>query len=269
MKPNEITVAVIGYGAIGQTLCARLVAQGQGPRLVGVLTRSAGHEVRSNLPASVAPVGSIDELVHLGADIVVEAAGQEALLAYAPALLDAGKDVMMISTGALAGHGVLEDFQARAQQGGARLFVPAGAIAGLDGLGAHRIAGLTRVVYTSTKPPVAWRGTPAETLLALDTLRERTVFFEGSAREAALAYPKNANLAATVALAGIGLDETKVRLVADPAAEGNAGMIEAESPIGSLRVEMVGKASANPKTSASTAYSLAHALANLTSTLII
>lgn len=269
MGKSEVKVAVIGYGAIGEVLCEQLVANRQGPRLVGVLARSRREEARSGLPEDVAVLGSIDELLALAPDIVAECAGQGALLNHAPILLRAGIDVMAISTGALARAGVLDDWLAIAQESGARLLVPAGAIAGLDGLGAHRLAGLTSVVYTSVKPPNAWRGTPAEDFLDLTALRERAVFFDGTAREAAISYPKNANLAATVALAGMGLDETRVRLVADPAATGNTGMIEAESPIGSMRVEMAGKASANPKTSASTAYSLAYALANLTSTLAI
>jgi aspartate dehydrogenase len=269
MRRNDKTVALIGFGAIGRVLAGQLISNAQGPRLVGVLARSSQDEVRSSLPEDVAVLASIDELLALAPDIVAECAGQEALLGYAPTLLCAGIDVMVISTGALARPGILDDWMARAQTSGARLLIPAGAIAGLDGLGAHRLAGLSKVFYTSAKPPIAWRGTPAEDLLSLETLRQRTVFFEGSAREAAVSYPKNANLAATVALAGMGLDETRVRLVADPTAIGNTGVIEAESPIGTMRVEMAGKASANPQTSASTAYSLAHALSNLTSTVVI
>ncbi len=142
----------------------------------------------------------------------------------------------------------------------AQLLIPAGAIAGLDGLGALKLAGLTSVTYTSTKPPLAWRNTPAERIVTLAALRERTVFFEGSAQDAALNYPKNANLAATIALAGLGFERTTVRLVADPGAEGNTGTIHAESGIGTMTVTMVGRASANPKTSASTGYSLVHAI---------
>ncbi len=269
MKQREMTVAVIGYGAIGQTLASELIKDARAPRLSGVLVRSARDEVRASLPKDVAVLTSTDELLMLAPDIVAECAGQDALVHYAPTLLSAGIDVMAIATGALARSGILDDLVARAKMGGARLIIPAGAIAGLDGLGAHRLAGLSRVTYTSVKPPIAWQGTPAENLLTLDALRERTVFFEGSAREAAISYPKNANLAATVALAGIGLDETIVRLVADPAATGNTGVIEAESAIGFLRIEMAGKASTNPKTSASTAYSLAYSLRNLTSTMVI
>lgn len=269
MNKPAMTVAVIGYGAIGRSLVGELLAVPHAPRVTGVLVRSGRDDARSSLPESVAILNSVEDLIKLAPDVVAECAGQEALVHFAPTLLSAGTDVMAISTGALARPGILDDWLARAKTGGARLLVPAGAIAGLDGLGAHRLAGLSSVTYTSIKPPIAWQGTPAEKLLNLEAIRERTVFFEGSAREAAIAYPKNANLAATVALAGIGLDATVVRLVADPAVTGNTGVIEAESAIGSLRIEMAGKASANPKTSASTAYSLAYSLANLTSTLII
>jgi hypothetical protein len=108
------------------------------------------------------------------------------------------------------------------------LLVPAGAIAGLDGPGALKLAGLNRVTHTSTEPPFAWRGTPAERILPLDALRKRTALFAGSAREAALNYPRKANFAATVALAGLGFDRTRVHLDPDPAAKGNTGMIEAD-----------------------------------------
>lgn len=255
-------VAIIGYGAIGQVLVAEMTKDRDGPRLVGALVRSNRDETQAALGPGVPVVTDIDALIALIPDIVVECAGQPALMAHAARLLDAGIDVMAISTGALAAPGVLEDWTERARKSGARLIAPAGAIAGLDGLGAHKRAGLKRVTYSSTKPPLAWRGTPAEQIVDLERLTEPTVFFEGTAREAALAYPKNANLAATVALAGMGLDETRVRLVADPSATGNTGRIDAESAVGTLIVENAGLAGANPKTSASTAYSLAYALAN-------
>ena len=263
------TVAIIGFGAIGRVLAERLLADSEGPRLVAVAVRSNAQGARAALPPHVAVAGSLAELLQVRPDLAVECAGQEALAAFAPALLAAGIDVMAASTGALARPGVLEEWLPGGAQHRGRLFIPAGALAGLDGLGAHRLAGLERVTYTSIKPPAAWRGTPAEAGLDLDALARPAMFFEGTAREAALAYPKNANLAATVALAGLGLDATQVRLVADPAATGNTGILEAESKIGTLRVESAGRPSANPRTSASTAFSLAHAVANQTARLVI
>lgn len=260
MAARTDRVALIGFGAIGQAVAAELAAGTGGPRLEAVLVRPQyAEDARRRLPETVSVRTELSALLDHDPDLVVECAGQEAVRSHAPDILRAGRRLMVVSTGALATPDFLDDLVAQARPP-AQLLVPAGAIAGLDGLGALKVAGLTSVTYTSTKPPLAWRNTPAEEVVALDALRERAVFFEGSARDAALRYPKNANLAATVALAGLGFERTTVRLVADPAAEGNTGTIHAESAIGAMSVTMAGRASANPKTSASTACSLVHAI---------
>jgi aspartate dehydrogenase len=253
-------VALIGFGSIGQVIARELLAHEGGPRVEAVLVRP-GHvdETRRLLPQPIGIVTDLPGLLRHQPDLVVECAGQEAVRTYAAGVLEAGMRLMVVSTGALATPGFLDDLLARADSA-SQLLIPAGAIAGLDGLGALKRAGLTSVTYTSSKPPLAWKDTPAEQVVRLDEIKERTLFFEGSAREAALNYPKNANLAATVALAGLGFERTTVRLVADPTAEGNTGTIHAESVIGTMTVVMAGRAGANPKTSASTAYSLVHAI---------
>jgi aspartate dehydrogenase len=262
-------IALIGFGAIGQAVAAGLIEQGNGPALAGVLVRSSYlDEARKALPETVQVVTTLPDLLALMPALVVECAGQDAVRTYAAGVLGSGTRLMIISTGALAEPGRLEHL-VEVSTPPAQLLVPAGAIAGLDGLGALKLAGLNKVTYTSTKPPVAWRGTPAEQVLDLDALEKPAVFFEGSAREAALSFPKNANLAATVALAGLGFERTMVRLVADPSASGNTGVVEAESEIGSMSVVMAGRASGNPKTSASTAYSLLYAIRSRSSVLVI
>ena len=134
-------------------------------------------------------------------------------------------------------------------------------MAGLDGLLAARTAGLKHVMYNSIKPPIAWDGTPAEGVLTGSSRRERTVFFEASVREAAIQYPQNANVAAAVAFAGIGLDRTRVRLVSDPAVEGPLGIIEADGDFGVFRFEVLAYASPlNPKTSVLAPHSMVIAL---------
>jgi aspartate dehydrogenase len=149
------TVAIIGYGAIGQVLAAGLLHDAS-PRLAVVLVRPRQvEEARANLPAQVAVTTGLEELLAVRPSLVVESAGQSAVREHAENILSWGADLMVISTGALAQPSLLDRLTAAVEETGARILVPAGAIAGLDGLGSLKAAGLTSVTYTSTKPPLA------------------------------------------------------------------------------------------------------------------
>ena len=116
----------------------------------------------------------------------------------------------------------------------------------------------------------AWKGTPAENAVDLDRLAEATVFYRGKAREAAMAYPQNANVAAAVGLAGIGLDATEVQLTADPAATGNEHRIVAEGKFGRAEFMIQGRTLPNnPKTSMLAALSLARAMLNVGARIVV
>ncbi|WP_255632224.1 aspartate dehydrogenase [Xenophilus sp. Marseille-Q4582] len=256
---------MIGYGAIGQSLIqAWQAAPVRGHAVVGVLARS--HQLpaaRGELPHDVQVTADPETFLAHAFDVVVEVAGQPAVRELGSRVLRGGADLMIMSVGALADAAVADELLAAAQAGNARLVIPVGAIAGLDGLLALRRAGLTQLVYASSKPPASWRGTPADGAFELDALTEATVVFDGSAREAALKFPKNANLAATVALAGMGLDRTRVVLTADPHSTENVQSIEAVSDVSTLRVTVSGRSEgANPKSSAVTGLSVLSALDN-------
>jgi aspartate dehydrogenase len=262
-------IVLIGYGAIAKLVIDGLARDSE-TAVAGILVRANMlPTARDALPGSVAVITSPDEIPPLEPDLVVECAGQGAVVEYGEGILAAGYDFMLVSTGALVDDNFRSSLTETARRAGSRL-VPAAATAGLDGLAALRIGGLKSVRFTSTKPADAWAGTPAEKEFDLAGLTERTVIFTGSAREAARRYPKNANIAATTALAGLGLDDTEVRLVADPTAFDNAHQIEADGKSGTLRVAVTGVPTAsNPKTSANTAFGLVHAIRNRSAILVI
>lgn len=203
-------------------------------------------------------------------DVVAECASHVAVRDFGPVILRAGCDLVVISIGALSDDNLRSELQRAAKAGGARLVLPPGAIGGIDALAAARLSGLEKVIYTGRKPPKAWRGTPAEKLLALDALREPAIFFKGSAREAARDYPFNANVAATLALAGIGFETTQVQLVADPSIVRNVHEFSVSSGCGDFTMQLEGRPSAtNPKTSLMAGYSVGRELLNRTGTIVI
>lgn len=251
-------VVLIGYGAIARSVAALLPVRPSGVKLVGVLVRAGrGAAYADDVSSDVRVVEDVAGVLELAPDLVAECAGHGAVRSICPAVLRRGVDVAIVSTGALADDAVRAQLIDAARTSGAQLHVCSGALAGIDAIAAARRGGLTAVVHTITKPPDAWRGTPVECSLDLDRVDAATVFYEGSARAAARDYPQNANATATVALAGLGLDATLVRLVADPASRGNRHSIAAEGAFGVLEIEVRGQPlDANPKTSSLTAYSL-------------
>jgi len=245
-------VGMIGYGAIGAEIARRWKSElGASHRLVSLLVRA--HQVQEATrwaPTNSLVTSDCASFVKTAPGIVIEAAGHDVVAKCATKILERGCRLYLLSVGALADEDVRARLQAAATRGGGRIMVPAGALAGFDGLLSLRTAGLTSVRYTSTKPVKAWRGTAAERVCNLDGLREPRVIFLGSAHQAAKLFPRNANLAAAVALAGIGFDATQVRLIADPAAAQNSSRIEADSPAGQLDVTLTSPAfAANPKSS--------------------
>ena len=252
--------AVVGFGAITEEVVRCLESLGELDALLGVLVRPARMaDARQRAGGRFAVAGSIEALLGLRPEVVAECAGHGAMRELGPGILAHGTDLLCASVGVLADRSFAAEIT-RAARHPARLLIPSGAIAGIDGLLAARTAGLQRVTYTSVKPPAAWKGTPAESKLAGTALHQRTTFFEGSAREAAMQYPQNANVGATVAFAGLGLDRTVVKLVSDPRASGPLGIIEADGDFGSFRFEILAYASRNPKTSTLTAHSIVMAL---------
>jgi aspartate dehydrogenase len=254
---------LIGYGAIGRQVFARLGEDPsirvayvlERPERTAALQRSLGDAARA-----IATLGELDPLP----DVAIECAGHGAVAACVLPLLKRGVDVALASVGALAEPGLPEALETAAREGGAQLTLISGAVGGIDAIASAKIGGLREVVYTGRKPPLGWLGTPAERAVDLTTLTVATPIFRGSARDAARLYPKNANVAATVSLAGLGLDATRVTLIADPAASENIHNVVARGAFGELEITLRGQPLPdNPKTSSLAAYSAVRALRDL------
>lgn len=259
-------VTLVGYGAIGRSLHERL--RGHAGIRVGhvVVPASSVQRVRDALGPDV----GVSISVPRAAALVLECAGHAALTQHVLPALERGVECAVLSVGALGADGLAEQLDAAARQGGTQLHLLSGAIGGVDALAAARLAGLDTVTYTGRKPPQGWRGTPAEALYDLSALTGPTVILQASAREAVKLYPKNANVAATIALAGLGLDATQVQLIADPTVVDNIHEIAVTGAFGSMHLTMRGKPLPdNPKTSALTVLSALRFLRNQVGTTTI
>lgn len=253
---RRLRLAFIGFGAINSRVADLLKARNAPVDIVGVATKDDPAE-RARVPAGVSFLATPADLSALKPDLVAEAAGRAAIDAWAPAALAASPAMIIASTSAFCDDALLPRLAAIAETHRSRILIPSGAIGGIDALAGAATLGLTAVTHRIVKPPIAWSGTPAETLLELASLRTRTVFFEGSAREAASRYPQNANATVVTALAGIGLDLTRVELIADPAVRLNGHTIAAEGAFGRMTITLENNPLAtNPKSSELTALSL-------------
>jgi aspartate dehydrogenase len=258
-------LGLIGCGAIGREVvrAAREGELGPGMRLAAVLVRrprSAPDPLLTHEP---------DAFFARDLDAVVECAGHEAVRAHGVRCLESGADLVLTSIGAL----VDDDLRARLEQAaarGGRLTVAAAGIGALDILGAAAIGGLTQVHMTVRKDPSAWYGTAAEQLCDLARLQEPLILYDGPVRDGAARYPQNVNIAAAVALAGLGLDRTRLTIVADPTIQSHVVEIEAQGAFGSFRFrEDVLPTAANPKTGRLVAMAVIRTIRQLAAPVVI
>lgn len=250
MKEDLLSIGIIGAGTIGGYL-ARAILRGEvkRARLAAVADivppcGALGEELRDH---HVPVVSSFTDLLDYPVRLVIECANQEVLGQCARLFVSRGIDLMVMSVGALVHGTFLQDLAQEAERKGCRIYIPSGAIGGIDALRAAKSQGLEEVILTTRKPPASLgkvRG------LDLEGLREPMVVYEGRAEEAVIRFPLNVNVAATLSLAGIGPEKTKVCVIADPAVNQNIHEIRAKGGFGSFEIRLSNRPSAeNPKTS--------------------
>jgi aspartate dehydrogenase len=250
----EKNVGLVGCGTIGSQLAMAVdsgkVANASLVSLFDVVENNA-QGLKSKMRGKPSAYSDFDRFISSDIDIVVEAASQEAVRKFGKMMLRAGKDLMVMSVGALADRAFLSELLQAASENGSRIYVPTGAIAGIDAVRTVRHL-LESVTLTTTKSPKALADAPffETSKIKLDKITERTVIYEGAASDAVKAFPANVNVAAVLSLAGIGADKTKVRIVADPVATTNQHEIVATGSFGEIRIAVSNVPSpGNPKTS--------------------
>ena len=257
MKCAKLGIGLIGCGAIGSVL-ARAVDEGKAGdvSLLAIfdLYTDRAEALCSQLASRPKVARSFDELVATkGVNLIVEASSQAAVREYATQVLERDKELMLMSTGALVDVELNRRMKDALEKTHRMVYLPSGAIAGLDGVKAANIGRIDEVTLTSTKPPRGLKGTPyVEDVLKIDleALTEATVLYSGPAVEACRLFPKNVNVAASLSLAGIGPERTMVRIVADPRNDKNVHEILVQGEFGRLHVRVENVPSPdNPKTS--------------------
>jgi len=255
-------VAVAGLGAIGRALARRLAAGVDGLSLACVAARDEG-KARSWLDEAgigcpVVPLDAFPE----HADVAVEAAPAAILEAVCRPMLEAGRRVMVLSAGALLPRPELVEL---ARRTGGQIIVPTGALLGLDAVTAAAEGEIHSVRMTTRKPPKGLVGAPylEANGIVVQGLNEAKRVFSGTAREAALGFPANVNVAAALALAGIGPDRTMIDIWADPGVTRNIHSIEVDADSARFTLTIENIPSENPKTGRITALSALAALRKL------
>ncbi|MCQ1535456.1 aspartate dehydrogenase [Methanosarcina sp. KYL-1] len=259
-----LKIGIIGCGFIGGQIC-RAVDKGEvEAELYGLCDSSVvkALDLAASLNTCKPQYMEIEKLVR-NVDLVVECASQAAVRFIVPEALKAGCDVMVLSVGALADKALREELFRLAKEHNCKLYFPSGAVVGIDGLNSASSAGISSVTLTTRKPPSGLKGAPfiVEHGIELEKIDTEIVVFEGPASEAVKAFPANVNVAATISLAGIGFERTKVKVIADPSLSRNVHEIAVEGDFGrfSARVENF-PSPENPKTSYLAALSAISAL---------
>lgn len=250
---SRLKIGIVGCGAIGSSLAKFIVKelslQAQLSALYDVDALKNKRLAKLVSKKEDLAVSSLRELI-ARSQLVIESASAVSSREIARRALSRGRDVMIMSTGGVAGS--LKELSALAKKNNAKVYIPSGAICGVDALKASKIGRIKTVTLTTRKNPSSFKGVKyvQERGINLAEIKKETVLFSGPAREAVKHFPQNINVAAVLSLAGIGQDKTVVKLIASPQTKRNIHEIKIESASGNIstRTENVLHPD-NPKTS--------------------
>ncbi len=273
---TRLQVGLIGCGSIG-TIIAEAIDKGTvgDVELIVVydIVKEQAEKLISKLSKKPIIAKSADELIRRrDLQLVVEAASQEAVRQYALRVLEEDKDLMVMSAGALIGEDLFKQISSSAERRGRKVYVPSGAIVGLDNIKSAAIGKVFEVTLITRKPPLSFEGAPfvKSRKIDLGSVKEPLLLYEGPAREAVKLFPNNVNVAASLSLAGVGADKTKVRIITDPGVKEIMHEIHVKGEFGELETRTVNKPFPNnPKTSYIAALSAIATLKKIAGNIVI
>lgn len=263
---SGIRIGIAGFGAIGQSVAKSLDAGVvPGVTLAAIAVRDPARHTGLAWQGKPPAITTLDGLEPL-CDVVIECAPAAVFADAIGPMLRAGKKAVVLSSGALLSHPELID---AARASGGQIVIPSGAILGLDALTAAAEGKIHSVTMITRKPPRGLLGAPYLTANNIDVsaIKEPTLIFRGSPREAAVGFPANLNVAVSVSLAGIGPEKTTLEIWADPTLERNLHRVEVDSDAATFAMEIQNIPSENPKTGRITAQSVLATLRKLTAPL--
>ncbi|MGG0474937.1 aspartate dehydrogenase [Priestia aryabhattai] len=251
-------LGLIGCGNIGEFLLQAINKDGllSGGKVVSIYTRREEIALQFAKKYETNSYQDFETFLHSDIDFIIEAATIEAAKEYSLKILESGKDLLLSSIGVMADPAFEKSIQELCSKNNVNIFLPSGAIGGLDLIkSAKALDELEHVSITTRKPPSAL---PVDTLL-----KEENLMFEGTAAEAIKKFPRNINVAVVLSLAGLGCEKTKVKIIADPTVLKNTHLIEASGSFGKFKLEVENDPMPhNPKTSYLAALSLLATLQN-------
>lgn len=258
-------VALIGCGNIGTIIAKAIKEKKVEAKLEYVydIIEKKGQEFAKKFNTTYK---NFDDILKEDLDLVIEAASQEAVRTLIPKALKTKKNVMIMSAGALVDQNLLQEIRGLADKNKLKVYIPSGAIAGLDGIKSAKIIEIENVTLITRKHPKSLEGAPffEKHHFDLSEIKNPTIIYEGPAKEAVELFPANVNVAASLSLAGIGPEKTKVQIIADPNIKSNIHEIIVEGKFGVLKTRVENLPSPdNPKTSYLAALSAIATLKNI------
>ncbi len=266
-----MNIGIIGCGTIG-TIIAKAVEDIDEIEKVYLLNTVSekAERLASSLKKGIKKQ-NVNDLID-DVSVVVEAASIDAVKQYGELVLSHAKNFMVMSVGAFADKELAEKLVDTAKRNRCRIYLPSGAIAGVDAVKSASGSRIDEVTLITRKPPAGLKDVKylEDKGINVEKLEKETVVFEGLASEAIKHFPKNINVAVCLSIAGIGVAKTKVKIVCDPKIRQNIHHIVVKGDFGEIITETKNfPCPTNPKTSYLAALSAVATLKKIVSPLQI